>query len=84
VSKQGWYTVYPNEGYAALKVANDLQTRRTKRDAEDMPLNRPININCNGTEKTSAGTLWNIFKVEEEYDLTTIPGMPNPLPGPFS
>jgi hypothetical protein len=81
---EGWYDVRPNEGYAVLKTPNDNDTKVTKRDTEDMPLNRPVKLNCDGTEKKSVGMLWNIFAVEEEIDFHSIPGLPDPLPGPFT
>jgi hypothetical protein len=81
---EGWYDVRPNEGYAILKTSNDLDSKTTKRDPEDMPLNRPVKLNNDGTEKKSAGMLWNIFAIEEEEDFSAISGLPDPLPGPFA
>jgi hypothetical protein len=83
VNKQGWYNIYPNEGFAPLELPNDLGTRKVKKDKQDIPLNTPVRLNCDGTE-LDGEMKWNIFKVEREFDFTTIPGMPAILPGPFS
>jgi hypothetical protein len=80
----GFYTVRPNEGYGYLETANDQNTRKEAKDKEDQPLSRPIKLNCDGTRRESVEMLWNVFPTEEEYNLNSIPGIPNPLPGPFS
>lgn len=83
-SAVGFFTTRPNEGYSFLEDANDQETRKVAKDEEDQPFNRPIKLNQNGTKRTSVEMLWNVFAVEEEYDFNTIPGIPNPLPGPFA
>lgn len=80
---RGWYTVLPNQGLAPLKTANTPDTKRRAKDDMDNPLTHPVKLKCDGTEETGTTERWNIFTVEEEFDFTTIPGMPNPLPGPF-
>lgn len=80
-NKVGWYTTLPNKGFAYLTVPGDKETKITKRDKEDMPLNTPIDLACDGTQ--AATESWNVFAVELEANFLLIPGMPNPLPGPF-
>lgn len=77
----GWYTSLPNKGYAPLTLPDDENTKKVKKDGEDMPLNAPVSLACDGTE-TGAET-WNVFPLELEADFKDIPGMPDPLPGPF-
>jgi len=80
---EGWYTVLPNEGKAPLKVAGVIASKEAKAGDNDVPLNEPVRLSCDGTENTG-DMKWNIFKVEREIDFAGIPGMPTTLPGPFS
>lgn len=83
--KPGWYTILPNRGYSPYKIADDYNSKTLKRDGEDNPVTTPVSLLCNGTENTDPATeYWNVFAVEKERDFTAIPGMPNPLPGPFA
>lgn len=77
--KEGWYTVLPNEGLAPLEEPEG--ERIHKKDKQDMPLTSPVPLTCDGTE--GEDDKFNIFAVEREFDFLTIPGLPDPLPGPF-
>lgn len=81
--KFGWYTVLPNTGYRYLE-GGDV-TKRVPFMAEDQPEDDPQPLEDNGDQRSPALDFkYNIFKVLGEADFTTIPGMPNPLPGPFA
>jgi len=81
---EGWYTILPNRGYSPYKVPEEYESKVLARDKEDNPLTTPVSLNCDGTENMDPDfEYWNVFEVEREEDFTSIPGMPNPLPGPF-
>lgn len=83
-SAVGFFTTRPNEGFSYLETANQEATRKVAKDKEDQPVSRPVKLNTDGTKRTLATMLWNVFPVEEEYNFKTIPGIPDPLPGPFA
>lgn len=80
----GWYTTLPNRGIAPFTVAGDLTSKIVKRDKHDTALQTTIMLKCDGTEETAPeADHWNTFAVEYEADFHEIPGLPDPLPGPF-
>lgn len=80
----GWYTTLPNRGWAPYEVPDDPETKVVKRDDQDTPLTTPVMLKCDGTEETAVDAdHWNTFSVEYEADFHDIPGLPDPLPGPF-
>jgi hypothetical protein len=74
----GWYTTLPNAGYRELTGGSIV----TILDDFDSPLNKPSDLDCDGAVSTEQK--WIRYALEKERDFTTIPGMPDPLPGPFA
>jgi len=83
--KFGWYTVRPNSGMVYYDSGTfDVDHELEFKDSEDNVITTPSPLACDGDRgDPSADQKWNIFAVEKEQDFTSIPGMPNPLPGPF-
>ena len=84
----GWYTTLPNSGtyywpagWGPAKLLKDESVKFM--DKEDQPVDVG-NLTCDGDDGTGNDQTWNVFEVEYEKDFTAIPGMPDPLPGPFS
>lgn len=84
---RGWYTVLPNTGdhYYVGGDKTDPKAKRAGKDGVDESLADKIKLTCTGDRQADQGAAvgWNVFEVENEYNFTTLPSMPNPLPGPF-
>lgn len=89
----GFYTVLRDEGELYWAGGRDKQanetdkqwlTRLTAATAKDEKQDTPIKLDANGDKiPDNENVLYNIFRVEKERNLLLIPGMIDPLPGPF-
>lgn len=85
-NKKGFYTVRPNSGMIYYEGGNiDEDHEMEFKDSQDQPLTTPAPLTCTGDRADpSSNQKWNVFVPEKEKDFTSIPEMPNPLPGPFA
>lgn len=80
----GWYTTLPNSGYAYYPGGTLTRKNRVPFTSEDQLESTPQKLACDGDEAApDSDQKYNVFELEIEKDFNTIPGMPNPLPGPF-
>ena len=82
-NKFGWYHTMPNSGSNYYHNATFEKKFLTPFSAKDQPYIGKLK--CDGDRLADEEPLkFNVFEVELEKDFTSIPGMPNPLPGPFA
>lgn len=80
-SDPGWRTTIPNVG---MRYRNDAGDLVSIQDVEDNATMKPYYLTSAGAVITAAGTeTYKVFEIEHEKDFHEIPGMPDPLPGPF-
>lgn len=80
----GWYTTRENAGkFYIPEGSSNKRPLSTKEKYEDHPPDVPQPLDCDGKESEDGTLYWNVFEVEEENAFLDIPGIPNPLPGPF-
>ena len=88
INADKWNHKLLNAGYREKLPAGSTDTHRTIMDL-DQPRHEPTMLDAVGVKLAAGATpiyveLPDGFKIYKEYDLTTLPGIPNPLPGPFA
>lgn len=81
--KFGWYHTLPNTGSQYYHTGVFEKKFLTPFSAKDQPYIGKLK--CDGDRLDDSESLkFNVYRGETEQDFNAIPGMPNPLPGPFS
>ncbi len=96
INYEKWNHKVLNAGYRISNPfwlpGDDIEEKyKTIMDARDQPRHQPTPLTLDGGIVDIAGGEEPVyikdpdgFEIYKEYDLTTLPGIPDPLPGPFS